>query len=77
MNEGFYHYVTDSNIFSGIKVPMTAPVTTRVIPAPGPACQSNFTISFFVPFADQANPPEPSDKNVFISTLPEFTAYVR
>lgn len=63
--------------FPGLKVPMTAPVTTRVIPAPGPACKNNFTVSFFVPFADQDNPPMPSNDTVFISTLQEFTAYVR
>lgn len=63
--------------FPGLKVPMTAPVTTRVIPAPGPACENNFTVSFFVPFADQDNPPMPSNDKVFISPLQEFTAYVR
>ncbi|XP_071833106.1 heme-binding protein 2-like [Apostichopus japonicus] len=79
VKEGFellFKYISGANK-PGLKVPMTAPVTTRVIPAPGPACENNFTVSFFVPFADQDNPPMPSNDKVFISPLQEFTAYVR
>ena len=56
---------------------MAAPVITRVIPGAGPACESNFTISFFVPFAVQANPPKPTKDDVFISMIPEHEAFVR
>lgn len=36
-----------------VKVNMTAPVVTKVEHGDGPFCKSNFTVSFFVPFADQ------------------------
>ena len=35
---------------------MAAPVTARITPGAGPACEQDFVVSFFVPFADQANP---------------------
>jgi hypothetical protein len=37
----------------GEKVPMTAPVRTRITAAAGPFCKSAFKVSFFVPFAHQ------------------------
>lgn len=37
----------------GVKINMTAPVVTKVEHGDGPFCKSNFTISFFVPFAEQ------------------------
>ena len=39
-----------------VKIPMAAPVTARITPGAGPACEQDFVVSFFVPFADQANP---------------------
>ena len=36
-----------------VKLNMTAPVVTKVEHGDGPFCKSNFTVSFFVPFADQ------------------------
>ncbi len=36
-----------------VKINMTAPVVTKVEHGDGPFCKSNFTVSFFVPFADQ------------------------
>nr|XP_054760536.1 heme-binding protein 2-like [Lytechinus pictus] len=59
------------------KVAMTAPVATRVIPGQGPACESNFTVSFFIPAQHSANPPIPSDSDVFFSTIPAHRAYVK
>ena len=56
---------------------MTAPVTCRVDPGAGPACESQFTVSFFIPEEHQDNPPEPSDPEVFLEHRKEFTAYVR
>lgn len=55
---------------------MTCPVTNRIIPGQGPACESNFTMSFYVA-PDQGKAPNPSDKSVFLQTAPAFTAYVR
>lgn len=36
------------------KIAMTAPVRTLVYPGDGPFCTDNFTVSFMVPFAEQA-----------------------
>lgn len=62
---------------SEVKVEMTAPVTCRVEPGAGPACESLFTVSFYIPEEHQANPPEPSEPEVFLEHRKEFTAYVR
>lgn len=56
---------------------MTAPVTCRVEPGDGPACESRFTVSFYIPEEHQASPPEPSEPEVFLENRQEFTAYVR
>lgn len=62
---------------SEVKVEMTAPVSCRVDPGAGPACESQFTVSFYIPEEHQENPPEPSDPDVFVEHRKEFTAYVR
>ncbi len=62
---------------SEVKVEMTAPVTCRVDPGAGPACESQFTVAFYIPDEHQDNPPEPSDSEVFLEHRKEFTAYVR
>ena len=64
-------------VASEVKVEMTAPVTGRVDPGAGPACESQFTVSFFIPEEHQETPPEPSDPLVFVEHREEFTAYVR
>ena len=79
VSEGFmklFDYISGDNAEKK-KVAMTAPVITKVVPGQGPACASNFTVSFMVPFADQDNPPKPSDPTVFLSELPALKAYVR
>ena len=55
---------------------MTCPVVTRIIPGAGPACESNFTMSFFVD-PRQAPAPQPTEAHVFLNSVPRFTAYVR
>ena len=50
----------------GAKLKMATPVATKVVPGQGPACETTFTILFFVPFADQASIPEPTNKDVVI-----------
>ncbi|XP_061742056.1 heme-binding protein 2 isoform X2 [Nerophis ophidion] len=62
---------------STVQVEMTAPVTGHVDPGAGPTCESHFTVSFFIPVKHQANPPEPSDPDVFVEHRKEFTVYVR
>jgi len=78
-SEGFerlFNYI-DGHNEQKQKIKMTAPVAIRVIPGQGPACESNFTISFFIPAEHSANPPTPSDSNVFFSTIPAHRAYVK
>eukprot|EP01063_Lacrimia_lanifica_P026214 TRINITY_DN3494_c0_g1_i1.p1 TRINITY_DN3494_c0_g1~~TRINITY_DN3494_c0_g1_i1.p1 ORF type:complete len:216 (+),score=68.87 TRINITY_DN3494_c0_g1_i1:61-708(+) len=53
--EGFhklFDYISGDNAQKAA-VPMTAPVRTYVQPAQGPFCATNFTVSFYVPFAYQ------------------------
>ncbi|XP_039980372.1 heme-binding protein 2 isoform X1 [Xiphias gladius] len=79
VNTGFrrlFGYIQGNNQ-NKVKVEMTAPVTCRVDPGAGPACESQFTVSFYIPEEHQENPPEPSDPEVFVENRKEFTAYVR
>merc|ERR1711869_161154 len=50
-----FNYISGKNE-AQVKIPMAAPVTARITPGAGPACEQDFVVSFFVPFADQANP---------------------
>ncbi|CAL1586465.1 unnamed protein product [Knipowitschia caucasica] len=79
MSTGFrtlFKYIGGTNQKKA-KVEMTAPVSCLVEPGAGPACESKFTVSFFIPAEHQAAPPEPTDPDVFIEHRKEFTAYVR
>merc|ERR1712094_75283 len=58
MSTGFmrlFNYISGKKEAQG-KIPRAAPVTARITPGAGPACEQDFVVSFFVPFADQANP---------------------
>lgn len=70
-----FDYIEGDNV-KKMKIPMTAPVAVEIEPGQGPFCKNNFTVNFFVPFEDQADPAAPTNKDVFISSLPAFTAYV-
>ncbi|KAA0708541.1 Heme-binding protein 2 [Triplophysa tibetana] len=59
------------------KVEMTAPVSCKIEPGAGPACESTFTVSFYVPEENQADPPKPTEADVFIESRSEFTVFVR
>jgi hypothetical protein len=66
-----YKYIMGAND-RGERIPMTAPVQTQVAAGEGPWSATNFTISFFIPFSLQDNPPQPSEKNVYIEDRPEL-----
>lgn len=79
MSTGFrrlFKYIQGNNQ-NKAKVEMTAPVTCRVEPGAGPACESQFIVSFYIPEEHQASPPEPTDPDVFVEHRKELTAYVR
>lgn len=69
-----FDYISGENE-PGVKINMTAPVMTKVEHGDGPFCKSNFTVSFFVPFADQDNTPKPT-KEVFLQSTPAATFFV-
>merc|ERR1719400_2219538 len=64
-----FQYIDGGNS-EGIKIPMTAPVTDRIIPGVGPNCESNFTRSFYIPMDFQENTPLPTGADVYIEERP-------
>ncbi|XVF79277.1 hypothetical protein PTKIN_Ptkin14bG0208700 [Pterospermum kingtungense] len=51
-----FDYIQGKNKYKQ-EIEMTAPVITEVFPSDGPFCESSFTVSFYVPKVNQANPP--------------------
>ncbi|KAM3861106.1 heme-binding protein 2 [Diretmus argenteus] len=79
MSTGFrrlFAYIQGNNQ-TKTKVEMTVPVICKVVPGAGHACESTYTISFYIPEEHQAGPPQPSDTDVFLQDMTEFTVYVR
>jgi len=70
-----FNYISGNNMKEE-KIAMTAPVLVSIIPGEGPACEDNFTMSFFIS-PKVATAPAPKDSTVFIRTMPAMTAYVR
>ena len=68
-------YISGANSAKA-KIPMATPIATKVVPGQGPACDSNFTVLLFIPFAYQSNTPTPTDPQVALVDLPAITAYV-
>lgn len=58
------------------KVDMTAPVTVRITPGQGPACDDLYVISFYIPEAHQADPPVPTNPDVFLRAAAGARYYV-
>ncbi|XP_063078411.1 heme-binding protein 2-like [Engraulis encrasicolus] len=59
------------------KVDMTAPVTCLIKPGSTPESESSFTVSFFIPEQQQADPPKPTNPDIHIENRLEMTVYVR
>lgn len=68
-----FKYISGNNVDKK-KIAMTCPVIVRIIPGQGPACESNFTMSFFVA-PSEGTPSAPSDPTVSIVKLPALKAY--
>jgi len=66
-----FNYIDGQNS-EGMKIPMTAPVSFRIIAGEGPNCESNFTMSFFIPSNLQENPPLPLDSTLYIEERAAF-----
>lgn len=73
--ERLFQYISGANSAKE-KIPMAAPVATKIVPGQGPACATNFTVLFFTPFAFQTNTPIPTDPRLALVDLPAITAYV-
>ncbi|KAM7260561.1 hypothetical protein ACFE04_011234 [Oxalis oulophora] len=51
-----FDYIQGKNKYKE-QIEMTSPVISQVSPGDGPICESSFTVSFYVPKKNQANPP--------------------
>ena len=71
-----FHYIDGSNDVE-TKIPMTAPVTMRILPGEGPNCESNFTMSFYIPSDMQMDTPQPTEELVYIEERAEFYVIAR
>ncbi|XP_044866822.1 heme-binding protein 2 isoform X2 [Mauremys mutica] len=71
-----FNYIQGKNE-KGMKIEMTAPVTCHVEPGAGPFCESTITVSFYIPSDHQADPPKPSESDIFIENRPEMIVFVR
>jgi len=80
-HDGFeknFDYITGENS-AKTDINMTSPVTTYIQPAQGPYCSTNFTVSFYVPYAFQppnSPPPKPTDPTVSLVEYPAMTVAV-
>ncbi|XP_074872357.1 heme-binding protein 2-like isoform X2 [Carettochelys insculpta] len=69
-----FRYIQGRNQL-GVKIPMTAPVLTRVDEAAGET--QEYPVSFLLPAAWQGNPPLPTEPTVYLQQFPMLPVYVR
>ncbi len=60
-----------------MKIAMTAPVLTDVLPASGPNCNSRFVMSFYLPYDLQDSAPQPTASDVYLQKKDEMVVYVK
>jgi len=71
-----FNYIDGHNV-NNTKIPMTAPVLTKVIHGTGPNCQSNFVMRFMIPKSMWSNTIAPTDSDVYIDETPAMDVFVR
>ena len=71
-----FNYIDGANEADS-KISMTAPVSMRILPGEGPNCESNFTMSFYIPSDLQGAPPQPTGEGVFIEERGEVQVVAR
>merc|ERR1711990_245639 len=71
-----FNYIDGTNS-ENTKIPMTKPVSVRILAGEGPNCGSNFTMSFLVPQQFQESSPEPTDPLVWLEDRPAFRLVAR
>ncbi|CEL95892.1 unnamed protein product [Vitrella brassicaformis CCMP3155] len=69
-----FGYISGQND-NGTKIEMTAPVLTEVMAGPGPACGSDFVVSFYIS-ESVANPPKPTNPDVYLQKRPPMRVAV-
>lgn len=57
MHQRLFKYISGDNEAKK-KIEMTSPVTVQTTPGQGPACTSDFLVSFFLPYKFQVTIPE-------------------
>ncbi|XP_013406655.1 heme-binding protein 2 [Lingula anatina] len=79
VRQGFwklFNYIQGKNE-KDMKIDMTAPVATRILPGAGPNCENTFTVSFFIGKKHEGNPPKPTNPDVFLEEWPAKHVFVR
>merc|ERR1711962_580018 len=72
-----FNYIDGQND-QGLKIAMTSPVTTFVVPGADPNSASNYTMSFLIPEVHTEAPPAPTNPDVFLEERPELpSVFVR
>ena len=64
-----FDYIDGQNS-EAMKIPMTAPVSFRILPGEG--TEFNFTMSFYIPSNLQETPPKPLDSTSYIEERPSM-----